>query len=146
MTFTDFVAKYGIEVTILAALSIFMVGLLKVTLSKALEKIDKPNRKPLYELLSIVFAFGLTALWLVVKAPVFGMEAVPFTFEAVATLGSSVYVVVKVMYPLYENLRLRDLLQLIGNGILDAMKKKSQAKQVTKESEQAPTVLWKEEE
>lgn len=113
-----FIEQYGLEVSLIAFATIFLVGVFKLILKRPLEKIEKTNRKPIYETLSIVFAFGLTAAWLAVRVAWFHMPVDPFSWKLVAEAGVGVYAAVKVMYPLYENYKLRDLLQIIGRWML----------------------------
>lgn len=113
-----FIEQYGVEVALIAFAAIFLVGVFKIILKRPLEKIEKANRKPIYEALSIVFAFGLTAAWLAVRVAWFHMPVDPFSWKLVGEAGVGVYAAVKVMYPLYENFRLRDLLQIIGRWML----------------------------
>lgn len=124
MELLDFILKYGAEVALIAFASIFLVGVIKVAFKKPLEKIEKANRKPIYEALSIVFAYALTTAWLAVRVAWFHMPVDPFSWELVAEKGSIVYIAVKVMYPLYENFKLRDFFQLIGRWVLTWFKKK----------------------
>ena len=139
MEFMNFVVKYGAEVALIAFASIFFVGLFKVLLNKPLSKIEKSNRKPLYETLSIVFAYGFTALWIWAKVALFNMPGDPFTWALLAEKGSLSYIAVKVMYPLYENYKLRDLVQLIGKGIVSIFKKKKEEPKEVEASESRPT-------
>lgn len=113
-----FIEQYGLEVALIAFATIFLVGVFKLILNKPLEKIKKADRKPIYETFSIVFAFGLTAAWLAVRVSWFHMPLDPFSWKLVAEAGIGVYAAVKVMYPLYENYKLRDLLQIIGRWVL----------------------------
>ena len=113
-----FIEQYGVEVALIAFVAIFLVGVFKLILKRPLEKIEKVNRKPIYETLSIVFAFGLTAAWLAVRVAWFHMPVEPFSWKLVGEASVGVYTAVKVMYPLYENFRLRDLLQIIGRWML----------------------------
>lgn len=124
MELLDFILKYGAEVALIAFASIFLVGVIKLVFKKPLEKIEKANRKPIYEALSIVFAYALTTAWLAVRVAWFHMPVDPFSWALVAEKGSIVYIAVKVMYPLYENFKLRDFFQLIGRWVLTWFKKK----------------------
>ena len=119
-----FIEQYGVEVSLIAFAAIFLVGVFKIILKRPLEKIEKVNRKPIYEALSIVFAFGLTAAWLAVRVAWFHMPVDPFSWKLVGEAGVGVYAAVKVMYPLYENFRLRDLLQIIGRWMLSWFSRK----------------------
>lgn len=124
MELFDFMMKYGAEVALIAFASIFLVGVIKLVFKKPFEKIEKANRKPIYEALSIVFAYALTTAWLATRVAWFHMPVDPFSWALVAEKGSIVYIAVKVMYPLYENFKLRDFFQLIGRWVLTWFKKK----------------------
>lgn len=117
-----FIEQYGAEVALIAFASIFMVGVFKLILKKPLEKIEKSNRKPIYEALSIIISFGLTAAWLAVRVAWFHMPVDPFSWKLVGEAGVGVYAAMKVMYPLYENFKLRDLLQIAGTWVLSWFK------------------------
>ena len=131
MELLDFILKYGAEVALIAFASIFLVGVVKLIFKKPLEKIEKANRKPIYEALSIVFAYALTSAWLAVRVAWFNMPVDPFSWALVAEKGSVVYVAVKVMYPLYENFKLRDFFHLVGRWVLTWFKKKDKAVKAT---------------
>lgn len=139
-----FIEQYGVEVSLIAFAAIFLVGVFKIILKRPLEKIEKVNRKPIYEALSIVFAFGLTAAWLAVRVAWFHMPVDPFSWKLVGEAGVGVYAAVKVMYPLYENFRLRDLLQIIGRWMLSWFSRKEiEVKQDKEEGNNSngPTVI-----
>jgi hypothetical protein len=139
-----FIEQYGVEVALIAFAAIFLVGVFKIILKRPLEKIEKANRKPIYEALSIVFAFGLTAAWLAVRVAWFHMPVDPFSWKLVGEASVGVYAAVKVMYPLYENFRLRDLLQIIGRWMLSWFShKKIEVKQNKEEGNNSngPTVI-----
>lgn len=133
MELLDFILKYGAEVALIAFASIFLVGVIKLVFKKPLEKIEKANRKPIYEALSIVFAYALTTAWLAVRVAWFHMPVDPFSWALVAEKGSIVYVAVKVMYPLYENFKIRDFFHLIGRWVLSWFKKKADTKTASTE-------------
>lgn len=115
---------YGAEVSILALATIIFVGIIKVVFKKQFDRLEKDNCKPIYESLCIVLAFGFAALWLAVRTPLFGIAGDDISWGAVAVEGSMVYACVKVIYPLYENFKLRDFVQLIGGTILSLFLKK----------------------
>ena len=100
------VLEYGIEVVVLAMVSILLVGILKVLFKGQLEKIEKTNRKPIYEIASILIVSLLSVIWILIS------EGAGLEIYATKILAS--YGAMKVMYPLYENFKIRDLVQLIG--------------------------------
>lgn len=105
MELTGLVIRYGIEITVIGILAIMCVGAVKMIFKKQLANIGKPNSKVIYETASIVFAFILTCLWLLITKE--------FDWKGLLEKGALVYVAVNVMYPLYENYRLRDLFKLL---------------------------------
>lgn len=137
----EFINKYGTVPALTGLVVIFLIGCIKLIFKKPLEKIDKANRKPIYEVLSLVFSYGLAALWILVRTKWFGIAGDPFSWNGVVITGSSVYVAVKVMYPLYENLRLRDLVQLIGKAFVNLFKKKKKAEVNEDNNNNGPIVL-----
>lgn len=99
------VLEYGIEIVVLALVAIAAVGALKSLLHKQLEKIEKPNRKPIYEIASMVVVALLTAGWVFTHG---GGTIELYMAKILASYGA-----MKVIYPLYENFKVRDLVQLI---------------------------------
>lgn len=99
------VLEYGIEIVVLALAAIAVVGALKSLLHKQLEKIEKANRKPIYEITSIVVVVVLTVVWLLING---GGSIELYMTKILASYGA-----MKVIYPLYENFKVRDLVQLI---------------------------------
>lgn len=103
------VLEYSIEIVLLALVSIAVVGALKSLLHKQLEKIEKANRKPIYEIASMVVVALLTVGWVITHG---GGSIELYMSKILASYGA-----MKVMYPLYENFKVRDLVQLIGKLI-----------------------------
>ena len=132
---TEFITKYGLEVAIIGLVTILFVGIFKMVMKKPLSKIEKSNRKPIYEVMSMLFAYGFTALWLWVRVSLFKMNCDPITWQLWLQEGATVYVAVKVMYPIYENYKIRDLIQLLGRSIVNIFTKKDKAKKVENQSQ-----------
>lgn len=99
------VLEYGLEVVIIALVSIMIVGLFKALLRKQLEKIEKSNRKPIYEIASMIVVVALTVVWILIEGG--------GSIELYATKILASYGAMKVMYPLYENFKIRDLVHLL---------------------------------
>lgn len=99
------VLEYGVESVLIALITIVLVGVVKIAFKKQLDKVAKENRKVIYEVASIVIVVLLTVGWVAIR----GGGA----FELYMTKILASYGGMKVMYPLYENFKLRDLLQLI---------------------------------
>ena len=116
VTIKDLVGSYGLRVVIVALVSIFIVGCIKVLFARGFKRLGS-GAKPIYETLSIIVSVGLAGLWLIVKAPWFGLAPEPFTIESFIKQAALVYAAVKIMYPIYENYKLRDLVRLIGRLI-----------------------------
>lgn len=123
MGFNELVVIYGAQVSLIGIVAIFLVGCIKIALKKRFEQLDRNACKTIYETLSIVMSFGLTALWMATRGPVFGLDSVAMTWEAFAKEGALSFAAVKVMYPLYENYRLRDLFKIIGQAVVGIFKK-----------------------
>ena len=100
------VLEYGFEVVLIALLSILLVGVMKVAFKSKLESVDKANRKAIYEIASILAVVLLTVGWILFSG---GAASNEYILKIVSSYGA-----MKVMYPLYENFRIRDLVQLIG--------------------------------
>lgn len=122
MELLQFIGTYGLETTIIAFCVIIIIGMVKLFFRKLLEKVSAENKKVLYEVLSLALSVGITALWIAVRTPWFGIEAPAFSGEVLVQQAMLTIAVVHVMYPLYENLRLRDLFQML----LDLIVKKGE--------------------
>lgn len=103
------VLEYGVEVVLISLITILLVGVVKIAFKKQLDKVAKENRKVIYEVASIVIVVLLTVGWVAIS----GGGA----FELYMTKILASYGGMKVMYPLYENFKIRDLVQLIGKLI-----------------------------
>lgn len=113
----ELIIRYGLEVALISVSAIFVVGCFKLIFKKQFAKIEKGSCKTVYETLSIVVAFGLTALWLAV-----GKKC--FDWAMFGKEGALVYSATKVAYSLYENFKLRDLFQVIGKTVAGIFIKK----------------------
>lgn len=106
------VTKYGISALIIACITIFLIGILKYF--NVFGKVPKDNRKPIYYVLNYVFVFAITAAY-------YGIFKLNFNdYVAYAFVVASA---VNLLYPIYENLKLRDLFQIIGNFIVKVVAK-----------------------
>ena len=132
-----FIAAYGIEIVLIAVATILLVGIVKLIFKAKLEKVNKTGRKTLYEILSVTFTLLATSTWLAIKTYALHWTAVPMTLEATLQVAATVNIVVKVMYPIYENYGLRKLLQVV----LSAISKKKDTKTEEVEETPTPTVL-----
>lgn len=112
------VLEYGFIVVLAAFLTITLVGLIKVAFKKQLERIEKSNRKVVYEVVSMVI---VTVVAVILTSTPLGSEPKDYIATIIASYGA-----MKVMYPLYENFKIRDLVQLLGKLI----KEKTETKEV----------------
>ena len=117
MDFSNIVVTYGLEASCIAAVTIMLIGIIKLIFKKRLAELGSAACKSIYESLCIVFAYGLTAAWLALSVYVIHLKDMALTWQVCLETGSISYVVVKVMYPLYENYHVRDLLKMIGKAI-----------------------------
>jgi len=127
MNLDGFLAEYGFTLTVLALAIILLVGLFKIVAKKLLDKIEKENRKPIYELLTMILVILLTVLWIAIEPQISGGAMVWGEFLPRAL---ALYSVVKVMYPVYENFKLRDLVHLLGDAVRNKIEEKK--KQIDK--------------
>ena len=116
------VLEYGVEIVLIALITILLVGVIKIAFKKQLDKVAKANHKVIYEVASIVIVVLLTVGWVAIM----GGGA----FELYMTKILASYGGMKVMYPLYENFKLRDLLQLIAKMIKEKFIKMKDGKVV----------------
>jgi len=117
MDFSNIVLTYGLEASCIALVTIILIGIVKLIFKKGLKDAGSAACKSIYESLSIILAYGLSAAWLALAVNVFHIKTIELSWQVFLEQGSIAYVVVKVMYPLYENYHIRDLLKLLGNAI-----------------------------
>lgn len=129
MDLSGFLVEYGFTLTVLALAIILLIGLFKIVAKKLLDKIEKENRKPIYELLTMILVILLTVLWIAIEPQISGGAMVWGEFLPRVL---ALYSVVKVMYPIYENFKLRDLVHLLGDTIRNKIEEKNQKKQIDK--------------
>lgn len=140
MSIAELLEKYGLDVVLIALISIFLVGCVKVLFSKALKKVGRGAAKTVYETLSISFALALSAAWMLLKGK-FGLQADVFTADLFIKRSTLVYAAVKIMYPLYENYHLRDLVRLIGKLIYKMFKGNGETKEAKAEETETKTTI-----
>lgn len=124
----NLVTKYGISVLVIACLTILFIGILKYF--NVFNKIEKDNRKPIYFVLNYAFVFAVSAIYYAIFKLSF-VDYVAYAF----VVGSAV----NLLYPLYENLKIRDLFTIIGNFIVKTVAKKQVEKETTKIKEATKT-------
>ena len=107
----EFIQMYGWAVALLAMLVIFLIGLLKVAFKSKIEKVEKEKLKPVYEIASAVLVFIVVAIWLLFKF--YLMKTDEPDWSKYLELVAGTYAAVKVMYPIYENYKIRDLVKLL---------------------------------
>ena len=113
----EFIQMYGWAVALLAMLVIFLIGLLKVAFKSKIEKVEKGKLKPVYEIASAVLVFIVVAIWLVFKF--YLMKTDEQDWSKYLELVAGTYAAVKVMYPIYENYKIRDLVKLLLEMIFE---------------------------
>lgn len=127
------VTKYGVSALVIACITIFLIGVLKYF--DVFKKVPKDNRKPIYYVLNYVFVFAITAAY-------YGIFKLNFNdYVAYAFVVASA---VNLLYPIYENLKLRDLFKLIGNFIVKVVAKNQVETEKTKIKNQTETEEIKE--
>lgn len=106
------ITKYGLPVVLIACITILLIGILKYF--DVFKKVSKDSRKPIYYALTYVIVFGLVALY-------YSICNIPFTdYIAYSIVAGTA---VNLLYPLYENLKIRDLLAIVGNFIVSKVAK-----------------------
>lgn len=137
-----FVGAYGLEIVLLAFVTIFLVGVVKVIFKKGFAKMNVNARKAIYETLSLVFAFALTTLWMYAKVAWFGLSSQSFDWMIALKSASVTAIAVKAMYPIYEGYGLRALVRLLGNFIVSWFKKgKKEEDKSSEDAESGPVNL-----
>ena len=125
MEFENVIETYGAEASVIALVVIMLIGFVKMIFKKRLAELGASVTKPIYESMSIILAYGLTALWLVISAYQLHMRSTNFVWQDFMSAGSMSYVVVKVIYPLYENYHVRDFVIMIGKTLMSIGSKKN---------------------
>lgn len=133
-----FIASYGVEIVLMAAVAIMLVGIMKLAFKKKLEQVNPTGRKALYEILSVTFTLLTTTIWLTIKTYALHWTAT-MDLESTLKIAATVNIVVKVMYPIYENYGLRKLLQIVLSAI--SKKKEVKAEEEKGDNTPTPTVL-----
>lgn len=110
----------GIAVLVIALISIFLVGCFK--LIPGLKNMNsKVGRKAIYFSLSLVISGGLAVIyWIFIQEGGWDMDLLSFVVSTIAT--------VNIIYPIYENTGLRDLLKKIVSLLIPS--KKTEVSQV----------------
>lgn len=104
-TFFNF---YGWAGIVIAIITIFLVGTLKYF--NLFAKVEKTNRKAIYQGLVIIFCCGLSAAY-------YGIFGIKFTIDFVYFfLGISGFTTI--LYAVYENFGIRYLFKLIGTFVV----------------------------
>lgn len=101
--------QYGLAATLLGVISIIMTGAVKLVFDKRFEVMTKEKRKAIYE--------GVSISWSALLALIYFVASKGTGFELYCQEALAVYAVAKVLYPLYENFRVRDLFQFIVSKI-----------------------------
>ena len=131
-----FIIVYGPEIVLIAATTILLVGIVKLIFKTKLEKVNKTGRKTIYEVLSASFTLIATVGWLLLKQYVFNLTTTPMTLESILKVAATVNIVVKVMYPIYENYGLRELMRTVISVIFDKKKKDEEKEEKENENKQ----------
>lgn len=113
----------GVATTVISLIAIFLVGCIKMI--PAVKNLGTEVRKALYQGLNIVIAAALSVFYmLVIVKGGWNMDMLRFAVIVVAE--------VNMLYPLYENLGLRQLVRKIGETLYNLLFKKDAKKQVEK--------------
>lgn len=124
----NFVYQYGLEITMLAFVTIFIVGIVKISFKDYFTKINKNVKKAIYETVSVVLAYGLTIIWMYAKVNWLGINGEEFELITSLKSASATLLAVKVMYPVYENFGIRELFKMFGNFVVSLIKKEKEEK------------------
>lgn len=104
----------GIAVLVIALISIFLVGCFKL-IPRLKNMNSKVGRKAIYFGLSLVISGGLSIVyWIFIQKGGWDMDLLSFVVYTIAT--------VNIIYPIYENTGLRDLLKKIGSLLIPSKK------------------------
>lgn len=109
-----FFINYGWQLGLIALGGVILLGILKY--ANAFSKIEKEKRKPIYFLFSIGFSLIATIIYLSVIGQ--------FEIGYLVTITLAIYMLNQTMYAVYEQTKLRDLLNKILNYLLGKLKDK----------------------
>lgn len=109
-----FFSTYGWQLGLIALGGIILLGILKY--ANAFSKIEKEKRKPIYFLFSVGFSLIATIIYLSVIGQ--------FEVNYLVTITLAIYALNQTMYAVYEQTKLRDLLNKILNFLLGKVKEK----------------------
>lgn len=109
-----FFITYGWQLTLIALVGIVILGILKY--ADAFKKVAKENRKPIYLGISVGFSLIATIVYLLIIDQ--------FAIEFFVTVAITIYALNQTMYSIYEQTKLRDLLEKVFNFIVEKFKKK----------------------
>lgn len=112
--FIEFFSQYGWQLTLIAVAGIVILGILKY--SNAFSKIEKENRKPVYLCISVGLSVGGSAVYLLVINE--------FSVGALVAIATAIYALNQTLYSVYENTKLRDLLETVAQKLIDFFNKK----------------------
>lgn len=107
----------GIATTVIALITIFVVGCLKLIPGLKNMK-SKEGRKAVYQVLNLVIAGGLSVAYC------YFMQKTGWTKEMLTFIGIAI-AEVNALYPLYENLGLRALVKKIVSLLIPSKAKKA---------------------
>lgn len=114
----SYVETYGLAILVIALITIFLIGTLKVC--KVFSKIQSAKIKKLvYYICDVVLAFGGSAIYFAI----FKINFSEYLVYAGAELG-----VTTTLYAVYENFGIRELVKMVVNIIANAIKGNPDAK------------------
>lgn len=108
-TFVEFFNTYGWQLTLIAVVGIIVLGILKY--ANAFSRLNKEDRKPVYLCISIGLSVGGSVIYL---AAMNQFDAHLLEAFAIATFALN-----QAVYSLYENSKLRDLIELIVRKLIE---------------------------
>lgn len=117
MEFDNFVMEYGVQSALIAIVSIILVGMAKIIFKNRLVDQTKEARKAIYQVMTTVIVLGLSAAWILLRGQ--QIEVIAWLKESAVAYAAS-----QVMYPMYENYHLRDLVGMLMRFLMKEEVKK----------------------
>ena len=109
-----FAVANGWQLALIAFIGIVLLGILKY--ANVFSKIEQDKRKPIYLAISVGLSLVATVVYLLIVKQ--------FDWSLLLGITPTVWALNQAMYSVYENTKLRDLLQMFFDWIAGKLKKK----------------------
>lgn len=105
----EFFANYGWQLTLIAVAGVVVLGVLKY--ANVFARLEKEERKPVYLCISIGLSVIGSAIYLAVIKQ--------FDYKLLIAVSIAIYAINQTFYSIYENTKLRDLLNSVVQKLIE---------------------------